>query len=308
MRSIWKGHLSFGLVNIPVKLYPAVSREDLSFRFLHKKDRSPITYERVCEKDGKEVPWDDVVKGYEYEKGKFVVLTDEDFKRADVEATRTIDILDFVNADEVDMVYFDKPYYLEPDRGGDKPYVLLREALRSTKRVGIAKVVIRTRQHLAAVKPSGEALVMNLMRFHEELVDPAELEFPSEADLNRKELTMAERLIENLSEPFDPLKYTDDYRGELLRVIREKLEGKEVQPVEEGDRSPQVIDIMSALKASLAQTRRQPERRGKGGDGAGRVVAGRHPGVKQPAARAKGPAAAKKAAASAEAKKVRKAG
>lgn len=257
MRSMWTGHISFGLVNIPVKLYSAASREDLSFRFLHKHDLSPISYERVCEKDGKEVPWDEIVRGYEYEKGKFVVLTDEDFKRADVEATRTIDILDFVDADDVDMMYFDKPYYLQPDRGGEKPYVLLREALARTNKIGIAKVVIRTREHLAAVKPRGNALVLNLMRFHEDLADPGELDLPADANLDAREVEMAERLIDNLTEPFDPSKYTDEYRRELLQVIHEKLQGKERGPVDESEPSPQVIDIMSALKASLERTRRE---------------------------------------------------
>ncbi|HEY7530359.1 MAG TPA: Ku protein, partial [Gemmatimonadota bacterium] len=272
MRSMWKGHISFGLVNIPVKLYSATSKEDLSFRFLHKKDLSPIAYEKVCAQEGEEVPWDEIVRGYEYEKGKFVVLTDEDFKRADVEATRTVDILDFVDAAEVDPMYFDKPYYLQPDRGGEKPYVLLREALQRTGKVGIAKVVIRTRQHLAAVKPSGDALVLDLMRFDDEITDPAELDLPQDADLDRREVEMAERLIENLTAPFDASKYTDDYRRELLQVIREKVAGREPEPVEEGRPSPQVIDIMSALKASLEQTERDGRgRRARGG--------GRRPGA-----------------------------
>jgi DNA end-binding protein Ku len=276
MRSMWKGHISFGLVNIPVKLYGATSREDLSFRFLHKKDLSPIEYEKVCAHEGEEVPWDEIVRGYEYEKGKFVVITDEDFKRADVEATRTVDILDFVDAGEVDPMYFDKPYYLQPDRGGEKPYVLLREALARTGKIGIAKVVIRTRQHLAAVKPSGHALVLNLMRFQDELIDPAALDLPEDADLDRREVTMAERLVENLTAPFDPSKYTDDYRRELMQVIREKVEGREPEPVEEGRASPQVIDIMSALKASLERTEREGGRAGgRRAGGAGKAARAR---------------------------------
>jgi DNA end-binding protein Ku len=263
-RAIWKGHISFGLVNIPVKLYSAITREELAFRFLHKKDNAPINYERVCEKEGREVPWNEVVRGYEYEKGKFVVLTEEDFKRADVEATRTVDILDFVDAEDVDMMYFDRPYYLQPDRGSEKPYVLLREALAKSGKIGIAKVVIRTRQHLAALKPVREALVLNLMRFQNELVDVSELELPEEADVNEKELRMAEQLIENLSQPFDPAKYTDDYRAELLRVIQEKIEGRPAPPIEEEEPSPQVIDIMSALKASLEHTRRRSADGAKG--------------------------------------------
>ncbi|MFN2433008.1 MAG: Ku protein [Gemmatimonadota bacterium] len=274
MRSLWKGHISFGLVNIPVKLYSAVSKEELSFRFLHAEDHSPISYERVCEREGKEVPWEDIVRGYEYEKGKFVVLTDEDFKRADVEATRTVDILDFVDADEVDMMYFDKPYYLQPDKGGDKPYVLLREALAASGRIGIAKVVIRTRQHLAAVKPKGDALVLNVMRFADELVDVSRLKLPTDADLDSRELQMAERLIDNLTEPFEPARYTDDYREELLKVIREKMQGREREPVDEEERSPQVIDIMSALKASLERTQREGAGPAGGGSGSRRSRGG----------------------------------
>jgi DNA end-binding protein Ku len=296
MRSLWNGHISFGLVTIPVKLYSATAGEELSFRFLHVKDLSPISYERVCEKDGQEVPWEEVVKGYEYEKGKFVVLTDEDFKRADVEATRTIDILDFVDAEEVDMMYFDKPYYLEPGKGADKPYALLREALESTGRIGIAKVVIRTRQHLAAVKPKGRALILDLMRFQDELVDASKLDVPGEARVDKRELEMAKKLIENLTEPFDPSRYTDDYREALLRVIHEKLEGKEPEPVKE-ESSPKVIDIMSALKASLQSTRRSSDR------GSGR---GASRGKSQRAARPSA-AAAKASRARGSQKRLRKA-
>jgi DNA end-binding protein Ku len=264
MRSLWNGHISFGLVTIPVKLYSATADEELSFRFLRKGDLSPINYERVAEKDGKEVPWDDVVKGYEYEKGKFVVLTDEDFKRADVEATRTIDIVDFVDADEVDMMYFDKPYYLEPAKKAEKPYALLRDALAATNRVGIAKVVIRTRQHLAAIKPLDRALILNVMRFQDELVDADKLDLPREGGTDKRELEMAKQLIENLTEPFDPSRYTDDYREELLRVIHGKIEGRVSEPARRAS-SPQVIDIMSALKASLDETRRPGRGAGKRG-------------------------------------------
>jgi DNA end-binding protein Ku len=302
-RSMWKGHISFGLVTIPVKLYSATSSEELSFRFLHKKDLAPISYERVCEKDGQEVPWDEVVKGYEYEKGKFVVLTDEDFKRADVEATRTIDIVDFVEADEVDMMYFDKPYYLEPDKGAAKPYALLREALSATNRIGIAKVVIRTRQHLAAVKPSEHALILNVMRFQDELVDVGQLDLPGDSGVDKRELEMARKLIENLTEPFDPSRYTDDYRQELLRVIHEKIEGKEPERVKE-EPSPKVIDIMSALKASVERTRKEGGARGEGRSKAAR--AGGRAAVKRAgsgSARSKGRGSARKTE-----RKVRKAG
>src|SRR6188768_12164 len=179
MRAIWKGAISFGLVNIPIALYAATRTEELKFRLLRASDMSPVNYKRVAEVDGKEVPWDQIVKGYEYEKGKFIVLKDEDFSRVDVEATQTVDITDFVQLEEVNPVYFYKPYYMEPEKGGDKAYVLLREALRTTGKIAIAKVVIKTRQHLAAVKPQEKGLVLELMHFATELIDVDEFKMPA---------------------------------------------------------------------------------------------------------------------------------
>src|SRR6185436_2647610 len=169
MRAIWKGTISFGLVSIPVSLYPATRREELKFRLLRVSDLSPVNYKRVAEADGKEVPWDQIVKGYEYEKGKFVVLRDEDFKRADVEATQTVDIISFVELKEIDPMLFYKPYYMEKGKGGDKAYVLLRDALASSGKIGIAKVVIKTRQHLAAIKSQKDGLMLELMHFPDEI-------------------------------------------------------------------------------------------------------------------------------------------
>src|SRR5881396_2607835 len=163
MRAIWKGSISFSLVNIPISLYPATRTEELKFRLLRAKDLSPVNYKRVAEVDGKEVPWEQIVKGYEYEKGKFVVLKEEDFRRVDIEATQTVDIIDFVQLDEIDPMFFDKPYYLEPQKAGAKAYAMLREALERSGKAGVAKVVIKTRQHLAAVKPLNKALVLELM-------------------------------------------------------------------------------------------------------------------------------------------------
>src|SRR5436305_6840610 len=168
-RAIWKGTISFGLVNIPIALYPATKKEELRFRLLRAADLSPVSYKRVAEKDGKEVPWDEIVKGYEYEKGKYVVLKDEDFQRVDLEATQTVDIQDFVEVDEIDPMFFYKPYYLEPRKGGDKAYVLLRDALEKTNKVGIAKVIIKTRQYLAGSKALNHELVLELMHLAEEL-------------------------------------------------------------------------------------------------------------------------------------------
>src|SRR6184192_1370208 len=186
MRAIWKGSISFGLVNIPIALYPATRREELKFRLLRAKDLSPVNYKRVAEKDGKEVPWDEIVKGYEYEKGKYVLLKDEDFQRVDLEATQTVDIQDFVDQEEIDPMFFYKPYYLEPQKGGDKAYVLLRNALATTKKVGIAKVIIKMRQYLAGVKALKHALVLELMHFAEELSDAEKLKVPKSMEPGKR--------------------------------------------------------------------------------------------------------------------------
>jgi len=258
MRAIWKGSISFGLVNIPIALYPATRKEELKFRLLRAKDLSPVNYKRVAEKDGKEVPWGDIVKGYEYEKGKFVVLNDKDFQRVDLEATQTVDIQDFVDLDEIDPMYFYKPYYLEPQKGGDKAYVLLREALADGKKVGIAKVVIKTRQYLAGVKALKHALVLELMHFADELLDAEKLDVPKRVEVGKREKEMAEALVKSMSSKWDPEKYKDDYRDALMEVIEEKVEsgGKEIEEKpKEKKPSTKVIDLVAVLQESLkAQT------------------------------------------------------
>src|SRR5947208_11221033 len=182
MAAIWKGSLTFGLVNIPEELKTAVRADHISFRLLHEEDLSPVKYERVCSADGETVPWNEIVKGYEYEKGKFVVITDEDFKTAALEQSKTIDILDFVKQDEIDPRYFETPYYLVPAKGGEKPYALLREAVRSTGSVGIGKITMRSNSlHLSGVKAVGDALVLEIMRFAGEVVDVKDFSFPTEA-------------------------------------------------------------------------------------------------------------------------------
>ena len=255
MAAIWKGSLTFGLVNIPVELKTAVRADHISFRLLHKEDLSPVKYERVCLAEGEPVPWSEIVKGYEYEKGKFVVLTDQDFKAAALEQSKTIDILDFVKEDEIDPRYFETPYYLVPSKGGEKPYALLREAVRRTGSVGIGKIIIRQTQHLAAVKVVGDALVLEIMRFANELVDAKEFNFPSREAVRPQELQMAEQLVGNLAEPFDPTRYTDDYRANLMKVIKAKLKGKKIKLEEpEGEaRDSDVLDLMSRLRASLEE-------------------------------------------------------
>jgi DNA end-binding protein Ku len=255
MRAIWKGAISFGLVNIPIALYPATRREELKFRLLRESDLSPVNYKRVAEADGKEVPWNEIVKGYEHEKGKFIVLKTEDFQRVDLEATQTVDITDFVALDAVDPMFFNKPYYMEPEKGGDKAYALLREALKITGKIGIAKVVIKTRQYLAAVKPNKKGLVLELMHFAEELIDANELRI-ADKEVGKKELDMAKALVASMTGKWDPQKYKDDYKEALMKVIDEKIEHpselseKKTKP----RKATNVIDLVSVLQQSLAQS------------------------------------------------------
>src|SRR5580765_40572 len=254
MRAIWKGSISFSLVNIPISLYPATKREDLNFRLLRATDHSPINYKRVAETDGKEVPWDQIVKGYEYEKGKYVILKEEDFRRADIEATQSVEIMEFVELDEIDPMFFDRPYYLEPQKKGAKAYALLREALRRSGKVGIAKVVIKTRQHLAAVKPVQNALVLELMHFAEELIKPDALQIPGHVDIGAKELDMALELTDRMTGEWDPAKYTDDYRHALLDLIEKKIElGDKALPAGKPSKkaATNVVDLASVLQESL---------------------------------------------------------
>ena len=265
-RAIWKGSISFGLVNIPIALYPATRREELKFRLLRRTDLSPVNYKRVAEKDGREVPWDQIVKGYEYEKGKYVVLREEDFQRVDLEATQTVDIQDFVDQEEIDPMFFYKPYYLEPQKGGDKAYALLRDALKETAKVGIAKVVIKTRQYLAGVKPQDGVLVLELMHFADELADPEKLGLPKKLEVGKREMTMAKSLIDSMTSKWEPEKYKDDYREALMEVIEEKVEagGKEIE--EKPRKAPKptkVIDLVSVLQKSLEETGGKKKARAK---------------------------------------------
>ena len=262
MRPIWSGAISFGLVNIPVRLHAAVkAKERVSFRLLHKSDNSPIKYERVCQKEGEAVPWDDIVKGYEYARGKYVVLDDDDFKAAAIESTKSIEILDFVGNDEIDPRYFETPYYLMAQKGGEKAYALLREAMKNTGKVGIGKITMRTNAlHLAAVKALDEAIVLEIMRFGEELVDTAELSFPSDEGIRPQELQMATQLVENLSSAFDPSKYTDDYHDNLMAIIKAKMKGKKIEIEEPAEpEGTQVVDLIARLKESLEMGKQAKE-------------------------------------------------
>jgi len=251
-RSMWKGSLAFGLVNIPIELYSATRDHRPRFRLLHAKDEAPVRYERVCQTEGKPVGWDELVKGYEYEKGQFVVITKDDFKTAALEKTKTIDILDFVDPDEIDERYFETPYYLQPGKGSDRAYALLREAIRDSGRVGIAKVILRDAQHLAAVEAIGDAMVLTMMRFADELADLNEFRFPKAEGIRPAELNMARQLIESLSAKWNPEKYTDEYRDNLMKVIQAKLKGRKPRLEErETPQSADVVDLMARLRASL---------------------------------------------------------
>lgn len=260
MRSIWNGSISFGLVTIPVALYPATRREELTFKLLRKTDQSPVNYKRVAEADGKEVKWEDIVKGYEYEKGKFVVLKNEDFKRVDLEAAaQTIDIMDFVEIAQINPMYFQKPYFLEPQKGGEKAYALLREALSDSGKLGIAKVVIRTREHLAGVKAQGGAIILEIMHFGDELVDSNELKFPKAKQARPREVEMAKKLIDGMTTDWNPNKYKDDYKTQLMAMIEEKVKHpnkKRVAPTS-AKKASNIIDLMSVLQESLAGTRQK---------------------------------------------------
>jgi DNA end-binding protein Ku len=253
MRSIWTGSLSFGLVNIPVKLYSGTKSERLDFDMLHKKDLSPIRYARVCKEEGEEIPYEEIVKGYEYEKGEYVVLTEQDFERANVKKNKTIEIVAFVAQEEIDPGYFDKPYLIEPDKGADRAYALLREALKKSGRVGLAQFVLRNREHLCAIRPEGDALIVNQMRFAGELQDTSQLHVPQNVEVNDKELSLAMSLIDQFTEPFQPEKYHDTYHEELKRVIDEKLAGKAPAKIGKAPEPTKVRDLMALLKASLKE-------------------------------------------------------
>lgn len=272
-RTIWKGSISFGLVNIPVALQSAQRREELSFTLLDGRDMSPVGYKRVNKATGEEVEWDRIVKGYEYGKDQYVVLGEEEFRRANVKATQTIEILDFVEAERVPFVYYDRPYYLEPtQRGGEKGYALLRETLNRTGRAGIAQVVLRTRQHLALVAPLEDVLVLNLLRYHYEVRGRDELRVPGRdlaaLRISEREIEMAERLVEDMTTGWDPARYRDEYRDDLMRVIQEKVESGKTLELEtpqpgEAARGAEVVDFMTLLKRSVEQM--EKSRAGKGG-------------------------------------------
>jgi DNA end-binding protein Ku len=264
MRAIWKGSISFGLVYIPIAVYPATREEKLSFRQLRATDLSPIKYKKVAEVDAKEVSADQIVKGFEYERGQYVVMKEEDFAKVRIESTHSIDITDFVELGQVDPKFFYKPYFLEPQKGGEKAYALLHKALSGTAKIGIAKVVISNREYLASVKPDGLFLVLDLMHFASEILSPEELKNGSVTAITDKELKMAQSLVESMSVAWEPEKYRDEYRTAVMDLIEKKAQHKEVaaKPAT-AVRATNVVDLVKVLQESLNRNQSvKPKRNG----------------------------------------------
>ncbi len=261
-RAMWKGAISFGLINIPVELFTAEKRDELDFTMLDKRDFSPVGYKRYNKQSGKEVTWDDIVKGYEYEDGKYVLLSDEDLRRANVEATQTIDIQCFVEAADVPVTYYEQPYYLAPGKGGGKAYALLRETLRKTGKLAIAKIVVRTRQHIAAIMPFDNILNLITLRYPGELRAPGDLEIPDpnpkKAGISPQEVQMALTLVDSMSTDWNPDEFHDTYRDDVMAMIRQKIKKNQTHEVAEPGDAPaarrsgsNVVDLMALLKKSL---------------------------------------------------------
>ncbi len=261
MRSIWKGALSFGLVNIPVHMYTASREKEISFVMLHKKDLSEIRYARICKAEEKEVPWNEIVKGYEYEKGDFVIFNEEDFEKAQLKKTKTIEIVNFVKEDEIDTMYYVKPYFLEPDKS-DSAYALLRDVLKKSKKVGIAKFVLRNREHIGVIKIHENMIILNELRYQNELIIPQDLKIPAFQKGTGKELDIAIQLIDQLTVSFEPKDYKDEYSQEIKEIIKQKEKGQKspVHPKTEKAPSKKIHDMMSLLQASLESTKKSQKK------------------------------------------------
>jgi DNA end-binding protein Ku len=273
-RAIWKGAISFGLVHIPVELYPAESSSGLDLDLLDRRDFAPVGYKRYNKETGKDIDWNDIVKGYQYEKGQYVVLSDEDLKRANVEATQTIDILSFVDAEEVPPIYFEQPYYLAPTKGGDKVYVLLRETLRRAGKIGIAQVVIRTKQRLAALLPMENAIVLNLLRYGDEIRPLKDINLPDagskKAAVTDKEIQMALSLLEDMTESWDPTAYHDTYREDVMALVEKKIKADQTKTVTQPEKGEEpkpkgsnVVDLMDLLRKSIDSKKGGAHKAGK---------------------------------------------
>ncbi len=260
MQTVWKGSISFGLLNVPVRMSVATSKENIRFRTLHKKCHTPLMQKRYCPHCDFEVEYHDTVKGYEYEENKFVIIKDEDLENIPVESTKTIEIVDFIRLEEVDPVYYDKTYYLRPGDGGEKPYLILRNAMKETGRVAVAKVTIRQREHLALIRLIGDVIGLETMFFPEEVRSADELgikNLEEKIQIRDAEMDMAVKLVENLTAEFDPTKYNNEYREELLKLIRAKIEGEDIEEAKPIPEKTQVLDLMEKLRASVEATSKE---------------------------------------------------
>jgi DNA end-binding protein Ku len=267
MQTVWKGAISFGLLNVPVKMGAATHRENIAFRQLHRDCNTPINQKRFCSKCGREVAYDEIIRGYEYEPGRFVLITDEEIAGLPIKSAKYIDIVDFIQVSEVDPIYFDKTYYLWPEKGGEKPYLILRDAMQKTGKAAVAKVTMREREHLCVVRLVGDALSLSMMYFQDEIRSTDELgitEIAGKVQVRPEEMEMAVKLVDNLTDRFTPEKYHDAYREELLSLIRAKVEGEEVVQAEApaAEVSGNVIDLMERLRQSVEATKKKEAKKG----------------------------------------------
>ncbi|MGH2582254.1 MAG: Ku protein [Anaerolineales bacterium] len=259
-RAIWSGAIAFGLINIPVKLFSATQGQELAFNQLRKNDLSRIKYLRVAANDGQEVPYEDIVKGYEIEEGVYVVIDEEDIKKASPKKTQTIEIVAFANEEDIDSTYFEKPYFTAPEKNAQRAYVLLREALKKSKKVAVAKFILRTKENLAILKPAGDALILNQIRFQSELREPENLNLPTSEEMNEKELDLALNLVDQLSEPFEPEKFHDTFIEELKQIIEQKAQGIDITAMAEAQpKSTDDSNLLEALRASIEKSKTQVE-------------------------------------------------
>jgi DNA end-binding protein Ku len=261
MHTLWKGSISFGLVHIPVKMHVATHEHEIKFVMLHKKDHSQIRFARICKEEEKEVPWEEIVKGYEISEGEYVIVDNEDFEKINLNKSKSIEILHFINEEEIDSVYYTKPYFLVPDKTAEKAYGLLLEALRKSKKVGIAKFVLHNREHLSIIKAYEDCIVLNELRFAAELRKTKELELPKEKPIAKQELSIALKLIDHLTTSFKPKEYADTYTEEVMDLIEKKAKGKKIHPKGQAPKPSKVHDILHLLKASLEEEPKRGKRK-----------------------------------------------
>lgn len=267
MKSIWKGAIAFGLVNIPVSLHSTEENKDLTFNLIDSRDENSIKYQRINEITGEEVLWDKITKTFEFDDGSYVVMTEGDFEKADISATKTLDIVTFIKKEELSLIYLEKPYYIASDKGGEKPYVLLREAMKKTGKIAVARAVLRTKGYLAAVYPMDDALVLNIIRFHDEIRSVEDLKLPHEAKISDKEMELAGSLIEGMTTKWKPEDYKDEYRAAVMKRIESKSKKggivEEEEKIEAAASTGKIMDIMDLLKRSVESKKSQPEKKAR---------------------------------------------